>query len=94
LAGTSYCIISPKGDVQPCAYLNIPLGNVRDIPFSELWQTHPVFQELRTLNYKGGCGVCKYKKACGGCRARAYFYHDHDYMAEEPWCLYHGRRGV
>lgn len=94
LAGTHYCIISPKGDVQPCAYLNIPLGNVRDIPFSQLWQTHPVFQELRTLNYKGGCGTCKYKKICGGCRARAYFYHDHDYMAEEPWCLYHGRRGV
>jgi len=94
LAGTHYCIISPKGDVQSCAYLNIPLGNVRDIPFSQLWQTHPVFQELRTLNYKGGCGTCKYKKICGGCRARAYFYHDHDYMAEEPWCLYHGRRGV
>jgi len=93
LAGTSYCIISPKGDVQPCAYLNIPLGNVREIPFSELWHNHPVFQELRTLNYKGGCGTCKYKKVCGGCRARAYFYHDHDYMAEEPWCLYHGRRG-
>lgn len=94
LAGTHYCIISPKGDVQPCAYLNIPLGNVRDIPFSRLWETHPVFQELRTLNYKGGCGSCKYKKICGGCRARAYFYHDQDYMAEEPWCLYHGRRGV
>lgn len=94
LAGTHYCIISPKGDVQPCAYLNIPLGNVRDIPFSQLWKTHPVFEELRTLNYKGGCGSCKYKKICGGCRARAYFYHDHDYMAEEPWCLYHGRRGV
>lgn len=94
LAGTAYCIISPKGDVQPCAYLNIPLGNVREIPFSRLWKTHPVFEELRTLNYKGGCGVCKYKKICGGCRARAYFYHDHDYMAEEPWCLYHGRRGV
>src|SRR5690606_26526035 len=78
LAGTHYCIISPKGDVQSCAYLNIPLGNVRDIPFSQLWQTHPVFQELRTLNYKGGCGTCKYKKICGGFRARASFYHDHD----------------
>lgn len=93
LAGTHYCIISPKGDVQPCAYLNIPLGNVREVPFSELWQSHPVFKELRTLDYKGGCGSCKYKKACGGCRARAYFYHDQDYMSEEPWCLYHGRRG-
>ncbi|AVX20856.1 MAG: putative heme d1 biosynthesis radical SAM protein NirJ2 [Bacillota bacterium] len=93
LAGTSYCIISPKGDVQPCAYLNIPLGNVRDIPFSKIWAENPVLQELRTLNYSGGCGVCKYKKICGGCRARAAFYNNGDYMAEEPWCLYHGRKG-
>ncbi|ABB15441.1 putative heme d1 biosynthesis radical SAM protein NirJ2 [Carboxydothermus hydrogenoformans] len=93
LAGISYCIISPKGDVQPCAYLNIPLGNVREVPFSEIWKNNPVLNELRTLNYKGGCGTCKYKEICGGCRARAYFYHDGDYMAEEPWCLYQGRKG-
>lgn len=30
LAGTSYCIISPTGKVQPCAYLNTPLGDVRE----------------------------------------------------------------
>lgn len=94
LAGTHYCIISPKGDVQPCAYLNIPLGNVRDIPFSEIWKSNPVLNKLRTLDYEGGCGRCQYKKICGGCRARAYFYHDGNYMAEEPWCLYHGRRGA
>lgn len=93
LAGTHYCIISPKGDVQPCAYLNIPLGNIRETPFSEIWEFNPMFKELRTLDYKGGCGICKYKKVCGGCRARAYFYHEEDYMAEEPWCLYNGRRG-
>ncbi|MHB1418633.1 MAG: putative heme d1 biosynthesis radical SAM protein NirJ2 [Bacillota bacterium] len=94
LAGTTYCIIGPKGDVQPCAYLNIPIGNVKEMSFSQLWQESPVFKELRTMDYKGGCGVCGFKKTCGGCRARAYFYHDHDYMAEEPWCLYHGRKGV
>ncbi|HHX49898.1 MAG TPA: putative heme d1 biosynthesis radical SAM protein NirJ2 [Clostridia bacterium] len=93
LAGTHYCIISPKGEVQPCAYLNIPLGNVRETPFSKIWSENPILQELRTLNYKGGCGICNYKKICGGCRARAYLYHDGDYMAEEPWCLYHGRKG-
>jgi putative heme d1 biosynthesis radical SAM protein NirJ2 len=71
LAGTSYCIISPKGQVQPCAYLNIPLGDVRETPFDEIWKDNPVLNELRTLDYKGGCGVCEYKKACGGCRARA-----------------------
>jgi len=94
LAGTSYCIISPTGDVQPCAYLNIPIGNVRKIPFSQLWKESEVFQKLRSLDYGGGCGKCGYKKMCGGCRARAFFYHDGDYMAEEPWCLYHGRKGI
>ena len=93
LAGTSYCIISPKGDVQPCAYMNVPIGNVREIPFSEIWKTSPVFNTLRTLEYKGGCGKCKYKESCGGCRARAAFYNEGDYMAEEPWCLYQGRKG-
>ncbi|MHB8172325.1 MAG: putative heme d1 biosynthesis radical SAM protein NirJ2 [Thermincolia bacterium] len=93
LAGTHYCIISPMGDVQPCAYLNMKLGNVKEIPFSEIWANSEVLNELRTLKYKGGCGACKYKKACGGCRARAAYYSDGDYMAEEPWCLYHGRKG-
>lgn len=93
LAGTSYCIISPKGQVQPCAYLNIPLGDVRETPFDELWKTHPVLNELRTLDYKGGCGSCGYKTICGGCRARAAYYEEGDFMAEEPWCLYHGRKG-
>ena len=94
LAGTSYCIIGPKGKVQPCAYMDMEIGNVRETPFSEIWKSSPVFETLRSLEYKGGCGSCKYKKACGGCRARAAYYNDGDYMAEEPWCLYHGRKGV
>jgi len=93
LAGTSYCIVSPRGQVQPCAYLNMPLGDVRKTPFDEIWRNNEVFQKLRTLDYQGGCGSCEYKRACGGCRARAAYYHEGDYMAEEPWCLYHGRKG-
>ncbi len=94
LAGTAYCIINPKGQVQPCAYLNIPLGDVRETPFDEIWRNHEVLQKLRTLDYQGGCGSCDYKQLCGGCRARAAYYHEDDYMAEEPWCLYHGRQGA
>lgn len=94
LAGTHYCIIGPKGQVQPCAYLNIPLGDVRKTPFDEIWRNNEVFNTLRTLDYKGGCGSCEFKRACGGCRARAAYYNEGDYMAEEPWCLYHGRKGV
>lgn len=93
LAGTAYCIISPRGKVQPCAYLNMELGDVRQTPFDEIWKNSHVLNKLRTMEYSGGCGSCQYKRVCGGCRARAAFYHEGDYMAEEPWCLYHGRKG-
>lgn len=91
LAGLSYCIISPKGKVQPCAYLHMELGDVRKTPFDEIWKTSEVLEKLRSLEYSGGCGRCRYKNTCGGCRARAALYHEGDYMAEEPWCLYRGK---
>lgn len=88
LAGISYCIISPRGDVQPCAYLDIHLGNVKEKPFDEIWTENSVLKELRAMKYKGKCGICDYKEKCGGCRARAYYYSSGDYMAEDEWCLY------
>ncbi|NJD01926.1 MAG: putative heme d1 biosynthesis radical SAM protein NirJ2 [Ruminiclostridium sp.] len=88
LAGTHYCIISPVGDVQPCAFLNMAAGNVRKTPFSEIWQNSEVFKLLRTMDYKGRCGSCKYKVKCGGCRARAAYYNNGDIMSEDSCCLY------
>lgn len=93
LAGISYCIINPKGDVQPCAYLDMSIDNVRNTPFSEVWNNNGVLKQLRTLDYKGKCGICIYKNSCGGCRARAAFYNDGDYMGEETLCVYDGGRG-
>jgi putative heme d1 biosynthesis radical SAM protein NirJ2 len=94
LAGTHYCIISPRGLVQPCAYLDMYIGNMREMPFSQIWAENEVFQNLRTLKYKEGCGSCAFKVKCGGCRARAAIYHDGDYMAEDPWCLYREAKGA
>ncbi len=88
LAGISYCIISPRGDVQPCAYMDIRLGNVKEKAFDEIWQENVMLRELRSADYKGKCGICDYKDRCGGCRARAYYYSGGDYMAEDEWCLY------
>lgn len=87
LAGTSYCIISPKGDVQPCAYMKMEIGNVKKTPFDEIWRSNPVFQKLRTEAYDGACGSCHYQKTCGGCRARAAYYHEGDYMTADPLCI-------
>ncbi|HHV15705.1 MAG TPA: putative heme d1 biosynthesis radical SAM protein NirJ2 [Gelria sp.] len=91
LAGISYCIISPRGDVQPCAYMDIRLGNVKEQAFDEIWHENAMLQELRSTDYKGKCGICDYKELCGGCRARAYYYSGGDYMAEDEWCLYRPR---
>lgn len=88
LAGTSYCVILPNGDVHPCPYLPLKAGNVREKAFDEIWKESPLFDSLRNEPLKGKCGRCNFAEICGGCRARAYYYSDGDYMAEEPWCAY------
>ena len=91
LGGTGFCFISHVGQVQPCGYLELDCGNIREEEFKTIWQDSDIFKELRDYsNYKGKCGICKYKEVCGGCRARAYAATD-DYLEEEPYCLYQPR---
>lgn len=94
LAGVAYCCILPDGDVHICPYLPVKAGSVRETPFDEIWQDSGVFRRLRDYSgYGGACGSCSDIGLCGGCRARAYAYHNGDYMAEEPWC-YKNRAGA
>jgi radical SAM protein with 4Fe4S-binding SPASM domain len=73
LAGITYCRIFANGDVTPCPYLPVSAGNVRTIPFSEIWNNSHLFTALRDPDHlTGKCGRCGYKTICGGCRARAY----------------------
>ncbi len=88
LAGTGFCFVSHRGSVQGCGYLDVEAGNVREQSFGQIWADSPLFSALRDLsNIKGKCGVCEYKKICGGCRARAYEATG-DYLEEEPYCVY------
>jgi heme b synthase len=88
LGGISFCFISHVGQVQPCGYLELNCGNVREKSFQEIWASAEVFRNLRnTDGYQGKCGRCEFRKVCGGCRARAYETLG-DYMAEEPYCIY------
>jgi AdoMet-dependent heme synthase len=88
LGGISFCFISHVGQVQPCGYLELNCGNVREKPFHQIWATSEVFHHLRNFEgYKGKCGRCEFRKVCGGCRARAYETSGDD-MAEEPYCIY------
>ena len=88
LAGTGFAFVSHVGDVQPCGYFDLKVGNVRTRTFAELWRESPVFDDLRhPERLKGKCGVCEYKAVCGGCRARA-LAKTGDCLAEEPYCAY------
>jgi len=86
LAGLSYCVITPEGLVRPCAYMMEIAGDVRKDSFDKIWSESSVFKRLRSREYKGTCSTCDYKEDCGGCRARAGYYHDGDYMAEDSYC--------
>jgi heme b synthase len=88
LAGVGFCFVSHRGDMQGCGYLDVAAGNIRQESFGTIWNDSHLFRELRDLsNIKGKCGVCEYKRVCGGCRARAYEATG-DYLAAEPYCIY------
>lgn len=73
IAGLNYCRIYPTGEVTPCPYLPVKLGNVREKSFKDIWFNSEVLRDLRDFNnLKGKCGICEYRDVCGGCRARAY----------------------
>ncbi len=90
IAGTHYCRITPEGSVTACPYIPDEVGNIRERPFLEIWDES--FQALRTPTLKGDCGVCEYKKLCGGCRARPLAAGG-DLMDADSLCAYKPQGG-
>ncbi len=86
-AGRLYCAIQPNGDVWPCVFMPIRVGNIRERRFRDIWLNNKILNALRDRSkLKGHCGVCKYRNVCGGCRARAYAYFG-DILAPDPGCI-------
>jgi heme b synthase len=93
LAGTGVCFVSHRGEVFPCGYFPVSAGNVLDTPLGVIWARSELFRSLRDPSLlKGKCGLCEYRRVCGGCRARAYA-ETGDYLAEEPYCVYMSQSG-
>ncbi len=86
-AGRLYCSLSPQGDVHPCVFFPVTVGNLKKENFGEVWVKSQMFNTLRDRSkLKGACATCNYKFICGGCRARAAAYHD-DFLASDPGCV-------
>jgi heme b synthase len=88
LGGQGFAFVSYKGEVQPCGYLELVAGNIRETPLPEIWANSELFKQLRAVDdYRGKCHSCQYRKVCGGCRARAYALTG-DVLDEDPICPY------
>lgn len=88
MGGRGFAFISHTGVLQPCGFLDVDSGNLRDCGFDmkQAYARSEVFNRLRrTASYGGACGACGFNQACGGCRARAYAATG-DYMASDPSC--------
>ncbi|MHC4751612.1 MAG: radical SAM protein, partial [Planctomycetota bacterium] len=91
MGGRGFGFISYRGDVQTCGFLDISAGNLVEngFDFAQIWLESKFLKEIRdTSAYKGNCGLCKYVKICGGCRARAYAMSG-DYLVADPVCSFH-----
>ena len=85
--GRAYCAIQPDGIVTPCVFMPIPVGDLKEKKFADIWNDSPILKEIRTReDLKGHCGRCEYRSTCGGCRARAYAYFG-DHKGPDPGCI-------
>lgn len=86
-AARLYCALEPNGDIEPCVFMPIKVGNIKKDDFLDIWQNNSLFKKIRDRSkFKGNCGLCEYKEICGGCRARAYAYFN-DVQASDPSCI-------
>lgn len=84
-AGRLYCGLEPNGDITPCVFMPIKIGNIRNDRLLDVWEKSDVLWKLRVREGMEGCGDCEYRYICGGCRARAYGYFG-DVRAADPGC--------
>ena len=86
-AGILYFSLRPNGDIYPCTFLPIKVGNIREQSLADIWRNSKVLNTLRQRQaLKGQCGICEYKETCGGCRGRAYACTG-DFLETDPVCM-------
>jgi radical SAM protein with 4Fe4S-binding SPASM domain len=86
-AGIFYFSLRPNGDVYPCTFLPVKVGNIREQSLIDIWRNSETLNTLRQRSrLKGKCGTCEYRETCGGCRGRAYACTG-DFLETDPVCL-------
>ena len=92
-AGIFGVTITSDGTIMPCRRMDLPIGNIKEVSFRELWAGSPVLWSLRRREeYHGGCESCRYWAVCRGCRAIALACTrargEEDFLGADPQCPY------
>ena len=86
--GVGIMFVSHRGDIFPSGFMPVKAGNVRQDDLAGVYRTSDLFRQLRDEDALGGkCGVCPFRRVCGGSRARAFAVSG-DPMGEDPLCAY------
>ncbi|MFH1234012.1 MAG: radical SAM protein [Candidatus Diapherotrites archaeon] len=84
-AGIGGIFVEWNGDVYPCPFFRVKIGNLFRQELGEIWQNSPVLNMLREPGSIKGCSSCKNWRICRGCRADALAATG-DYLGEDPYC--------
>jgi radical SAM protein with 4Fe4S-binding SPASM domain len=84
-----YIFIETNGDVKPCTFSPIVVGNVKKKSLRAIWEDmkNSLFiKSIKDLSKKKNpCRKCKYLYECGGCSSRI-FYLTKDWTNPDPCC--------
>ncbi|MFC1909841.1 radical SAM/SPASM domain-containing protein [Chloroflexota bacterium] len=84
-----YIFIQTNGDVHPCSFAPLVVGNVKEKSLRAIWDemlTAPFFKQIRDAwSRTGFCKNCKYIEDCRGCRSRTVVL-TNDWFASDPCC--------
>jgi len=83
------CYITSKGDVQPCAGIEISIGNIKKDRLEDILKNSLEIKILRTIdkNIQGKCKSCINHPECYGCRGKAFQKYK-DFTMSDPSCWY------
>ena len=84
-----YLFIESTGEVKPCSFAPLILGNINEKPLGEIWSemlVSPFLHQIKDPHTMTGyCLDCQYLADCKGCRSRTFFLNG-DWFASDPAC--------
>jgi radical SAM protein with 4Fe4S-binding SPASM domain len=92
-SGLSTLFLDSNGDLYPCMNTlyqeAFKCGNIREVPFGQIWECSPVYHQMRCLNIPESnkkCMNCEVRYICAGyCRGVTYAATG-DVSAPFIWC--------